>query len=52
MMARCAGSPALPSPSCSPPVVAWFYGDARMVGITIGAGLPLFLGSLAACRSA
>ena len=30
------------------PAVAAYYGDARMVGITIGAGLPLFLGSLAA----
>ncbi|MEK1891394.1 MAG: lipopolysaccharide biosynthesis protein [Phyllobacterium sp.] len=30
------------------PAVAAYYGDARMVGITIGAGLPLLLGSLAA----
>ncbi|TXR50010.1 lipopolysaccharide biosynthesis protein [Phyllobacterium endophyticum] len=30
------------------PAVAAYYGDARMVGITIGTGLPLLLGSLAA----
>ncbi|KXF75872.1 succinoglycan transporter [Paramesorhizobium deserti] len=30
------------------PAVAAFYGDARMTGITIAAGLPLFFGSLAA----
>ncbi|RCS22209.1 lipopolysaccharide biosynthesis protein [Phyllobacterium salinisoli] len=30
------------------PAVAAFYGDIRMTGITIAAGLPLFFGSLAA----
>ncbi|PRD44712.1 lipopolysaccharide biosynthesis protein [Phyllobacterium phragmitis] len=30
------------------PAVAAFYGDMRMTGITIAAGLPLFFGSLAA----
>ncbi|MDW6022556.1 lipopolysaccharide biosynthesis protein [Mesorhizobium sp. BAC0120] len=29
------------------PAVAWFYGDPRMRGITILAGLPLLLGSMA-----
>ncbi|MER9540605.1 lipopolysaccharide biosynthesis protein [Mesorhizobium sp. M0437] len=30
------------------PAIAAFYGDQRMVGITIGSALPLLLGSLAA----
>ena len=29
------------------PLVAWFYGDPRMRDITIAAGLPLLLGSMA-----
>ncbi|MER8955101.1 lipopolysaccharide biosynthesis protein [Mesorhizobium sp. M0833] len=34
--------------ACLAPAIAAFYGDQRMVGITIGSALPLLLGSLAA----
>ncbi|SCB27355.1 lipopolysaccharide biosynthesis protein [Rhizobium hainanense] len=34
--------------SASAPIVASFYGDSRMLGITLATALPLFLGSLAA----